>query len=214
MTRFGPAEEHALRPHGRGELPLGRRRRRWRPDRGRRGDHAGGRAGWPQRRRSQRAGLPPRGSLAGAPAGGARLLCAVADPAAQPHEDPRDRSRDLPATIGGPGGRDPAGRSHVGARPYPLPASAGSALLAASGNAAWLLALVPAAAVAIWPAVASPPPLIAALACLVVFHPRRVHAAGPRQSLTRRVDPVCAPPFSHPAAADYRNWVDVPLVPL
>ena len=44
---------------------------------------------------------------------------------------------------------DPAGGGHVDARPYPHPASAGSTLPVASGNAARLLALAPAAAVAI-----------------------------------------------------------------
>jgi len=178
VTRFGPAEEHALRPHGRGELPRWRRRGRRRPDRGRRGDHAHGRAGRPQRRRGQRVGLPRRGPLAGARAGGARLLLAVAHPAAQPHGDPRDRGRDLPAAIGDPGVRGPAGGGHVGARPYPPLASAGSALPAAYGNAARLLALAPAAAVAISPAMASPP-LIAALACLVVLYSRREPSAAP-----------------------------------
>ena len=88
-----------------------------------------------------------------------------------------------PAAIGDPGGRDPgvrgpAGGGLVGARPYPHPAAAGSPLPAASGNAARLLALAPPAAVAIWPAMASPP-LIAALACLVVLYSRREPTAAP-----------------------------------
>jgi hypothetical protein len=179
VTRFGPAEEHALRPYGRGELPLGRRRDRWRPDRGRRGDHAGGRAGRPQRRRGQRVGLPRRGSLGGPPGPGARILPAASHPAAshpagQPDDEPRNRGRGLPAALGDPGVRGPAG-GHVGARPFPHPASAGSALPVASGNATPLLALAPAAAVAIWPAMASPPLIAKLLSRRPLPAPRAQH---------------------------------------
>ena len=158
MRWFGPPEERALRPHGRGELPLGCRRSRGRPHRGRGGDHAGVRAGRPQRRRGQRAGLPCRGPLGGAPVPGARLLLvlAVADPAAQPDDGPRGRGRGVSAAIGHPGVRDPA--CGAGAGPHSHSAPAGSAFPGASGAAAWLVGQRP-AAVALWPITASPPPL-------------------------------------------------------
>ena len=164
MTRFGPAEEHALRPHGRGELPRRRRRGRRRPDRGRRGDHARGRAGRPQRRRGQRVGLPRRGSLGGPPGPGARILLAashpaVAHPAAQPDGDPRDRGRDLPAAIGDPGVRDPAccGDAALGARPYLHLASPGPARPATRGVAR-MAELAQVTALAVEPVPPPPPP--------------------------------------------------------
>jgi hypothetical protein len=163
VTRFGPAEEHALRPHGRGELPLGRRRGRWRPDRGRRGDHARGRPRRPQRCRGQRVGFPPRGSLGGPPGPGARVLLAVGHPAVghpagQPDDEPRDRGRDLPAAIGGPGGRDPACRGHCDSQHLHL-ASPGPARPAVRGVARLAaLAQVTALAVAVGPVPPPPPP--------------------------------------------------------
>jgi len=172
VTRFGPAEEHALRPHGRGELPLGRRRGRWRPDRGRRGDHAGGRAGRPQRRRGQRVGLPPRGPRGGSPGPGARVLLAashpavghptVGHPAGQPDDGPRDRGRDLPAAIGGPSGRAPACCGDSDSGPHLHLTSPGPARPAAARAARLArLAQVAALALALGPVTPSPPPLTA-----------------------------------------------------
>ena len=158
MRWFGPPEERVLCPHGRGELPLGCRRGRRRPHRGRSGDHAGGRARRPQRRRGQRAGLPCRGPLGGAPIPGARLLLvlAVACPAAQPDDGPRGRGRGLPAVIGDPGVRDPA-CDDTGAGQHSHSAPAGSAFPGASGAAARLVGQR-AAAVALGPVTASPTP--------------------------------------------------------
>jgi hypothetical protein len=167
--RFGSPEARALRPDGRGELPLGCRRGRRCPHRGRSGDHAGGRAGRPQRRRGQRVGLPCRGPLGGAPVPGTRLLVlAVAYPAAQPDEGPRRRGRGLPVAIGDPGIRDPASGG-TGAGQYPHAAPAESAFPGASGAAARRVGQR-AAAVALRPVTASPPPLTAALAGFVVLN--------------------------------------------
>jgi hypothetical protein len=153
--RFGSPEARALRPDGRGELPLGCRRGRRCPHRGRSGDHAGGRAGRPQRRRGQRVGLPCRGPLGGAPVPGTRLLVlAVAYPAAQPDEGPRRRGRGLPVAIADPGIRDPASGG-TGAGQYPHAAPAESAFPGASGAAARLVGQR--AAVALGPVTASPP---------------------------------------------------------
>lgn len=168
VTRTGPAEARDIRPDGRGELPVGRRRARRGPRRGRGGDHAGGRAGRPQRRRGQRVGLPCRGPLGGAPVPGTRLLVlAVAYPAAQPDEGPRGRGRGLPVAIGDPGIRDPASGA-TGAGQYPHAAPAESAFPGASGAAARRVGQR-AAAVALRPVTASPPPLTAALAGFVVL---------------------------------------------
>ena len=95
------------------------------------------RFGSPQRRRGQRAGLPCRGPLGGAPVPGTRLLLvlAAAYPAAPPDEGLRGRGRGLPAAIGDPGVRDPAsGGTDSGQYPYSAPA--GSAFLGVSGAAA------------------------------------------------------------------------------
>jgi hypothetical protein len=157
VRRFGSPEARALRPHGRGELPLGCRRGRRRPHRGRSGDHAGGRARRPQRRRGQRVGIPCRGPLGGAPVPGARLLLvlAVAYPAAQPDDGPRGRGWGLPAAIGNPGVPDPA-CGDTGAGQYPHSAPAGSAFPGASGAAARRVGQRAAAAVALGPVTASP----------------------------------------------------------
>jgi hypothetical protein len=163
VTSFGSTEEHALHSHGRGELPLGRCRGRWCADRGRRGDHAGGRAGRPQRRRGQRAGLPPRDPLGGPPGPSARVLLAAGHSATQPDDGPRDRGPGLPAAIAGQGGRDPA-CCDAGPHRHPAspgPASPGPARPAASG-AVRLAGLAQVAAVAVAVAVGpvrAPPPL-------------------------------------------------------
>jgi len=171
VSRIGSAEERTIRPDGRGELPVGRRRGRRGAHRGRGGDHAGGPAGRPGRRRGRRAGLSRRCSLGGGSVAGARLVLAGAGrllaagyPTARPDDGPRGRSRRLPAAaVPGPGVRRPAcrddagGWSHTGAAsgrpgvaarpPAPLGAArlAGSALVAGS----------------VGPGAASPPPLTA-----------------------------------------------------
>ena len=184
VTRFGAAEERDLRPDGRGELPVGRRRgwRGTRRDRG--GDHAGGRARRPRRRRGQRAGLSRRGPLGGVPATGARLLLGAGHPATRPDDGPRDRGRRLPpavipgpaAGVGRPARHDAASwrppyaesvqpaRPAVAARPPGLP------------GATRLVALAPAAGPGVLgPVAASPPPLTAGPARVIVVQPRADH---------------------------------------
>jgi len=96
------------------------------------------------------------GAPAAARVTGARLLLAVAHPAAQPDDGPRD----------------PACRADAGHHPHP--ASSGSAYPAASRGAARLVGLAPVAtavAVALGRVTASPPP-IAGPAGFVVLDPR------------------------------------------
>ena len=112
------------------------------------------------------------GAPAAARVTGARLLLAVAHPAAQPDDGPRDRGPGLPAAVSGPGVRGPACRADAGHHPHP--ASSGSAYPAASRGAARLVGLAPVAtavAVALGRVTASPPP-IAGPAGFVVLDPR------------------------------------------
>jgi hypothetical protein len=210
VTSIGSAEEHALRPHGRGELPLGRRRGRRRADRGRRGDHAGGRAGRSQRRRGQRAGLPPCDPLGGPPGSGAHVLLAASHPAGHPavqlDDGPRDRGPGLPAAVGGQGGSDPA---CCDAGPHRRPASPGPARPAASGVARLArLAQVAAVAVAmaVGPVPASPPPMIVLWPWRTGCRVHAVRALSP-VSLSRSYGPER--PGRNPTGLMFRTQVSV-----